>query len=176
MKRILCIQEKKITSNTHDRKIHPQEMCRNQKGINKFPGLNWAHSGWGCWNCHWLWDSMGSHEHRLMRIRNFPKWLLKGVSLFLSSPLLLWKAWASALMEEFAVPVPNFSLLSISKSSWDPPRAKISFCLLHWDSQTWNSGKGVTSKVTCHGSQAAWGVQHMSLLFLGSLLSRGSSC
>lgn len=92
--------------------------------------------------------------------------------LILSPPHVLLKAWAPALMEELAVSVPHFSLPSISKSSWDAPRAKISSCLLHWDSQTSNIGKEVAAEVPCHGSQAAWGVLHMSLLFLGSCSAR----
>lgn len=85
MKRILCTQKKKITSNRHYRKTYPREICRKQKGMNRWaPGLNWTHPGWGCWNCPWLWDTMDSHKTRL--IRNFLKWLLKGVSLFCPLP------------------------------------------------------------------------------------------
>lgn len=130
--------------------MHPREICRNQKRINGWaPGLSWGQPGWDYWNCHWLWDTMESHKTRLIRIRNFLKWLLKGVSLFCHLPfLLLLQAWASALMDKHAAPVPYFSLPSIFKSSWDAPRAKMSSCLLHWDNQTSNIGKEVTSQ--CH--------------------------
>lgn len=82
--------KKKKTSDRHYRKTHPIEICRNQKGINRWaPGLNWAHSGWVGWNCHWLWDTTDSHKKRL--IRNFFKLLLKGVSLFCHLSFSFWR-------------------------------------------------------------------------------------
>lgn len=130
------------------RKTHPKEICRNKRGITRWaPGPNCAHSECFWLNCYWLWDTINSCNTRF--IRNFFQCVLRGIFLFSPlSHLFLVKAWASALVEEHAVPVACLPLLSISKSSWDAPRARISFCILHWDNHISNIEKEVTWQST----------------------------